>query len=121
MIYGATPARVNWLQNLQLRRRYSFGATAAEATTTAPDGEETTDDEPVAAYVHLPFCKVSQAPQALPAPSGQGPRKPTHCGTLLSAYLGPPLQRKCSYCDFPVIAVGRDLAQAPHTQASSSG
>lgn len=83
MIYGATPARVNWLQNLQLRRRYSFGATAAEATTTASDGEETTDDEPVAAYVHLPFCK-----------------------------------RKCSYCDFPVIAVGRDLAQAPHTQDS---
>lgn len=51
-------------------------ATAAAATAAA--------DEPIAAYVHLPFCK-----------------------------------RKCSYCDFPVIAVGMDQAQSEHVQARS--
>ncbi|KAL4422677.1 hypothetical protein ABPG75_008874 [Micractinium tetrahymenae] len=68
-------------QNLHPRLWRALCAAAAEAAAERQSPVEEADEEPTAAYVHLPFCK-----------------------------------RKCSYCDFPVIAVGRDLAQAPHVQ-----
>lgn len=37
------------------------------------------------------------------------------CGPTFCARAAP-LQRKCSYCDFPVIAVGQDQAQTPRVQ-----
>ncbi|PRW32956.1 activating signal cointegrator 1 complex subunit 3 isoform B [Chlorella sorokiniana] len=64
--------------------RCGHAARVAAAAPQAADGAASgysspQEEQPTAAYVHLPFCK-----------------------------------RKCSYCDFPVIAVGRDQAQSGH-------
>lgn len=92
--HRSATCRVPWLRTWQPAQRLSQVAAAAAAAETAAAAEargkhdEEYDEEPVAAYVHLPFCKVGHPtshalrgmgpwhtahPQRVPSPDGSPP------------------------------------------------